>query len=80
MAAFMCCRNRRKEAGKRFSPQGFKDARRGEKDRQRNGGKAPFLKKFRFSVHDQVKIQSGIAGAGKAWPSTSFARRFLWRK
>jgi len=37
-------------------------------------------KKFRFSVHHQVKIQSGIAGAGKAWPSTSFARRFLWKK
>jgi hypothetical protein len=48
MAGFMCCRNRRKEAGKRFSPQGFKDARRGEKDRQRNGGKAPFLEKIPF--------------------------------
>jgi hypothetical protein len=48
MAGLCAAGNRRKEAGKRFSPQGFKDACRGEKDRQRNGGKAPFLEKIPF--------------------------------
>jgi hypothetical protein len=39
--------NRRKEAGKPFSPQGSKD-RCGEKNRQRSGRNAPYLEKFRF--------------------------------
>jgi hypothetical protein len=74
-------RNRRKEAGKPFSPQGPKASAQREKDQRGAGQKGSSPGKIPVSAFTiRSKLEAGTAGAGKAWPSISSSAHFLWRK